>query len=68
MSVTNLKLLVWQASNEEYLPSQQRLYYDGAELLDDSASLGEVCRVCIHHLSCELGRTPLQAEVGPQTT
>jgi hypothetical protein len=50
MSVTNLKLLVWQASNEEYLPSQQRLYYDGTELLDDSASLGEVCRMYLSPL------------------
>ena len=56
MSATSLKLLVcgvpsdpvtyvsplWQASNEEYLPSQQRLYYHGAELEDDSACLGDV--------------------------
>jgi len=44
MCVTNLKLLVWQASTvgDEHLPSQQRLYYLGVELQDERACLGDV--------------------------
>ena len=41
-TVLNLKLLIYQAA-DEYVPSQQRLFYDGRELLDqDDAPLSEV--------------------------
>ena len=41
ITINNLKLLIFQASEDD-VPSQQRLFFDGAELQDDDATLEDV--------------------------